>query len=193
MRDIAGEEKKSARLQQAVEMRDVFRRDEAPPVMARFRPGIGIEQIDAFQRPVGQELEKRAHVTWMDSDVGELLRFDECQELRHAIDEGFGTDEGDFGMKRRLMRKMLAAAEADLKSDGPVLEVVARWIELELRQKLGHQPRVMRTQGLALAPPVELEAPFPVAHFTAALSALTRSVFSQEKPPSPSACRPKWP
>lgn len=64
----------------------------------------------------------------------------------------------------------------------------------QMRKKPIHQFGMMTAQGFPLAPPVELEPLFGgLAHFTAALSAFTRSVFSQEKPPSFSAARPKWP
>ena len=92
------------------------------------------------------------------------------------------------------MRQMLAAAEADFE---PAALAHAgqriRQLHPELRQQLFHQLGMMTAQGFPLAPPVELEPLFAVDHFTAALSAFARSVFSQEKPPSLSGARPKWP
>ena len=62
-----------------------------------------------------KRFEQIAHIAVMDADIAEPLLLDERQQLGDAIDERLGADEIDFGMKRGLMRQMLAAAEADLE------------------------------------------------------------------------------
>ena len=97
-------------------------------------------------------------------------------------------------MKLGLMGQVLATAEADLKPERPTKSPQRiRKIHPQLRQEPIDELQMMTAQGFPLAPPVELIATFRLAHFTAALSFFTRSVFSQEKPPSFSGLRPKCP
>ena len=142
----------------------------------------------------GQRLEQIARIAVMNADIGELLLLDERQQLCDTIDEGFGTDEIDVADEARPdapdARRRRSRSRARFRASP---QARRREIDPQARQQLLHQLQMMTAQGMALAPPVELMAPFRRPHFTAALSALTRSVFSQEKPPSASAARPKWP
>ena len=62
-------------------------------------------------------------------------------------------------------------------------------------QEFIHQLRMQTAQGFPFAPSVKLVDWYGRCHFAAMafLSLATRSVFSQEKPPSLSGLRPKWP
>ena len=139
--------------------------------------------------------------------MSRLSTFDRRQGLGDAVDEGLAADEPDVGMSLRLGDQMLAAAEADLEPKLARLErkqrrsgFERRRIDLKRRQALGDQARMMRAQRLALAAPVKGAARLRFADAVPA-TALTRaqrswsarSVFSQEKPPSASGSRPKWP
>jgi hypothetical protein len=131
----------------------------------------------------------------MELHVGEVLLLHQRQHLGHAVDEGLGPDEGHVRMQFRLMRQVLAAAEADFQP-APLSHAGQRIMQRhpEVGQQLVHEFGMMTAQGFTLAPPIELEPLFGVDdHFSAALSAFTRSIFSQEKPPSFSGARPKWP
>jgi len=92
------------------------------------------------------------------------------------------------------MGQMLATAETDLQPArlGRPGQRIGQ-IDAQPGQQRFGQRQMMTAQGFAPAPPVKLEAWRLARHFTAALSAFTRSVFSQEKPPSFSGLRPKWP
>jgi hypothetical protein len=139
---------------------------------------------------------------------------DAGQRLGDAVDERFAADEADIAMGPRLGDEMLAAAEADLEPDFPRREreqrgAIAdrRWIDLEPRQAFFDQRSMIGPQRLAAAAPVE-RAPRRILvdararligvrlrtdQETRPRNELARSVFSQEKPPSASGLRPKWP
>ena len=128
----------------------------------------------------------------MNADIANGLLFDQRQQLCHAIAKRFGADEIHIRKQRRLMRQMLAAAEPNFQPHFADRQWIVQ-INPQLRQQFFHQLQMMTAQGLTPAPPVKLIAFLVFAHFTAALRAFTRSVFSQEKPPSFSGVRPKWP
>jgi hypothetical protein len=126
--------------------------------------------------------------------------------LHHAGEsrlEGLDADEAALRIGGRQRREVLARAEADLEphlrgrvgEEGARVEAGRRCV-LEIDQKLGQQPLdqglTRRPRRLAAAPAVEGLAPPPVAQ-SAPRIASARSVFSQEKPPSGSGARPKWP
>ena len=97
-------------------------------------------------------------------------------------------------VERCLVRQMLAAAKANFEPGLAIWgKLWRRNIDPQPRQQARHQLLMLRPQGMALAAAIELMATVRRLHFTAALSALARSVFSHEKPPSASAARPKWP
>jgi hypothetical protein len=97
-------------------------------------------------------------------------------ELRHAVDEGLDPNEAHIRPAARFVQNMLAASETDLqpyrrhlsgKQRSNIAGRFQRQIDAMQRQLLGQRIGV--------------------------LSALTRSVFSQEKEPSRPGLRPKWP
>ncbi len=78
-----------------------------PPLgMARFGPGIGVEQVDERQRPVGYPLEHPQRVAVKQTDVGQrgmqaAVAADMDQRLGDAVDERFGADEAVVGQHGR--------------------------------------------------------------------------------------------
>jgi hypothetical protein len=128
-----------------------------------------------------------------------------AEQAGDAVDEDLGTDQADLGMGGGLGREMLAAAEADLQPQrgGRRIEAAAG-IEGgaclgkrqgERRQPLLEQAAAPRPQPAAVAPAIEVRplAAGGLAQWSADFSPSTRSSRSQEKPPSASAGRPKWP
>lgn len=113
-----------------------------------------------------------------------------------------GADEPEGRMLLRLPQKMLARAEAHFQPD-----VVDRHRKVGLRIGVLAKPQRQRGKQLlaqsllprgglgALAAPVEkfLATLRRRRHATARFRLSARSVFSQEKPPSESGARPKWP
>jgi hypothetical protein len=105
-------------------------------------------------------------------------------------------------MRARLRQQMFATTKADFEPDfagdegeksSGVGDRPGR--DFKLRQAVFDQPGVVGPQRLAAAAPIE-RAPraFVVAvQETRPRNWLARSVFSQEKPPSASGLRPKWP
>ena len=159
-----------------------------------------------------QRFDQRARVAGANPDVGELLLVDRRQQLGDAVDEGLAADEADVRLFARPGGQMLAAAEADLEPEFAGANgrtgsrPRARPVDLEPRQQFGHEPRVIGAQRLALAAPVERPTLDRVGRGVRLRSAPSsrhdqarranwsaRSVFSQEKPPSASGARPKWP
>src|SRR3546814_6156972 len=110
-------------------------------------------------------------------------------------------------MRRRLGRKMLAAAESHFEPEiaGRTAEQprgieppAPRQNNTRLRQQFGEGAPAPRPEGPAATPSVErpartLRRCSAGNQVSAALSGSTRSVRSQEKPPSGSGARPKWP
>ena len=128
----------------------------------------------------------------MNADIADGFLFNQRQELGNAIAKRLRPDETHLWKQPRLMRQMLTTAKADFQPNLTGRQGVFQ-IDLQLRQQLFHELQMMTAQGFSAAPPVILKAFLAFAHFTAALRAFTRSIFSQEKPPSFSGFRPKWP
>src|SRR5262245_57661292 len=157
----------------------------------------------------------------MHADVGDVAGLDGAEKACHAVDEGLAADEADILAPRGLPQQMLARAEADLEPDlrdrlrkergksgrGPMREV-----EAEAQQEFADQPLLPRAQRLRFPPAVGPERRREIALCLLADHALScpapsrasvqvssarigsaRSSRSQEKPPSLSGCRPKWP
>ena len=133
----------------------------------------------------------------MDADVGEAAVVDQGAQAGQAVDEGLAADQPDLAMRLGLVGEMFAAAETNLKPYrvGLVIEQ-GRRIEFRLggdqqtRQQRIDQRLAARAQPLAVTPAVELTVPYQLS---AAFRSSTRSRRSQEKPPSASGARPKWP
>ncbi len=128
----------------------------------------------------------------MNADIANGFLFNQRQELGHPIAKRFRPDKIHIRKQRRLVRQMLAAAKTDFQPHLACGQGIFQ-VNPQLRQQVFHQLQMMTAQGFTAAPPVILKAFLAFAHFTAALRAFTRSIFSQEKPPSFSGFRPKWP
>ena len=133
----------------------------------------------------------------MDADVGEAAAVDQGAQAGQAVDEGLAADQPDLAVRLRLGGEMFAAAETNFEPYrvGLVIEQ-GRRIESRLggdqqsRQQRIDQRLAAPAQPLAVTPPVELPVPYQQS---AAFRSSTRSRRSQEKPPSASGARPKWP
>ena len=124
-------------------------------------PGIGMEQIDHGQRPIGHAGQRLQRIAMDEADIGEPLLLDLRQTLCHAVHIGLGPDQAVIGQHVGAIGEMFAAAEADLEMEG------ARIAEQSLRrdrafvrhrdpgQQIVHQPLLMRAQRLADRPAVK--------------------------------------
>ena len=159
-----------------------------------------------------------ARVARAQPDIVEALLVDRRQQLGDAVDERLAADEADIGILARLRDQMLAAAEADLEPDFArrkceqgLARGERRDIHFEPRQQLRDEARVMGAQRLAPAAAINSAAPVRAGlggvgfaarrerrqdgsrDYARPRNCSARSVFSQEKPPSASGVRPKWP
>ena len=92
--------------------------------------------------------------------------------------------------QRRLPRpQRMALAPPEEGALGFVVSS-ASFADYQRPQMAGTRPATMRKAG---SPPSRQIAGLRAGHFTALRIAAARSVFSQEKPPSLSGARPKWP
>ena len=170
-----------------------------------LRPGIGKQQEDALERRRRQRRQQQPGVVGEDPDVGDGLAPQVVEQAGDAVDEDLGADEADLGMGGRLRREVLAGTEADLEpqrrrrgaEQALRIEPLAfrRQRHRQRRQQLVEQRSAARPQLAAVAPAVEgrrrrVGRP---GQWKADLRLSTRSSRSQEKPPSASAGRPKWP
>src|SRR5579883_1792486 len=210
--DIGGESDLAAGTENAGELAHARRRDEAPLFVPPLGPGVRVKNEEPRYGAIRQRFDQRAGVARPEPDIVEPLLFDRRQRLGDAVDERFGADEADIAMRQGLGDQMLAAAKADFEPDLAGLERKKRRAikprrdaHFDLRQQFTQQRCVMAAQGLAMRPSIN-DAPLAglaggrriivvVQRDQAArrLKFSTRSVFSQEKPPSASGLRPKWP
>jgi hypothetical protein len=178
-----------------------------------LRPRIGIENEQAREGRARQRLDERAGVAGPQSDVFELFALDCRKRFRDAIDEGLGADQSDVAIGARLCDEMLAAAEADLDPDLARRKREQRAAfdrgfcpDFKLRQPALDERRMVTSKRLAMRASIERTPPAlrqagALCTFLSVwrnqeakrLKSSARSIFSQEKPPSASGLRPKWP
>ena len=99
----------------------------------------------------------------MQPDVGDLLKIDRRQRLRHSVDERLGADEPAARIGLRLRDQVLSAAESDLQAHvvdrdrKQRRQTAGRRVEVqrEARQQRVEQLRLPRAQRMALAPAKE--------------------------------------
>ena len=178
--------------------------DETPLGMARFGPGIGEQQEGARDRTIGQPIHQVAGIIGPDADVGNVLAFNLAQQGRDAVAIDLATDHECFGIAQGLPGEMLAGAETDFEPARGGHR--SRGIESEPRKQRLHQALLARAKAPADAPAVKIPWSWTLrraarvfvvrrspAQWRAAFRLSTRSRRSQEKPPSGSGLRPKWP
>jgi hypothetical protein len=185
---------------------DVKRRapDDSPLVMAELRPGVGKEDEDARERSCRKRGKNKPRIIDEEPDVAEPLPLDLGEQLDDAILEDLAADDPDTGMRCRLCGEMLAPAEADLEPDlvNRRMKECAGFERAGIGQR-DSEPRQQSFQQVLLAraqlaaAPATIEKPLLRALLLGAQNARrsssTRSSRSQEKPPSASGGRPKWP
>ena len=162
------------------------------------------------RQPSGRRRDQRRRVARPQPHVVERVLLDAGERLGDPVEERLATDEPDIAPRPGLRQQMFRPAKADLQPDFVRREreqsaAIAdlRAADLEPRQKLGDQARLMGPQPSAPAAPVERAARRIAGRLallrraadqaTRPRSWLTRSVFSHEKPPSASGGRPKCP
>lgn len=115
--DVGGEAEDRAGLQHARQLGQRGRRDKAALVVARFGPGIGIEEIGRIERSVRQLDKQLQRIVGEEPDIAETVLVDRFEQLGDAARKDFAADEAGGGIFCRDARQMLAAAGADLKFD----------------------------------------------------------------------------
>ena len=111
--DIAGEMERAAGLYDAGEFFQRRWRNEAALVVARFRPGIGIEQINRIDTGIGQGDEKFQRIIGEKPDIGKVAGNDGLHHLADAAGKHFAADKAGVRFFLCLARQMFAAAIAD--------------------------------------------------------------------------------
>ncbi len=178
-------------------------RNQAALVVTLFAPGIGKQDEDPGQASVGKLLQQLPAVFGQEADIRKPGFIDGREETRDPVLEDLAADQADGGMGLRLGGEMLAAAIADLQPDlvtrgveerGGVKPARFRQGEGQPRQEIVPKRLLAGPQRSSAAPAIERPMIlWRVGQAKAERSAGTRSSFSQEKPPSASGLRPKWP
>ena len=183
-------------------------------MMAAFRPRIGEQDKSAADAGRRQILKEWSDVVRKDSDIGQVPPVHAREQTGDAVHVGLGANETDGWVLTGLPKEMLPTAEADLEPDILLgLDEQLLWVEstapprgdLDLWQEILKQGTSRRAQPSTGPPAIEPlwlifghvrlcqpRGPAP-AQAAARCNSLTRSVFSQENPPSGSGSRPKWP
>jgi len=125
-----------------------------------FRPRIGIKQIDARERAIGQPVDEFAGVAVMQADVGERIVFDRGERLADGVDETVAGDECATRICLRLRDQMFGTAETDFKPHLVKLKIekfaqiggrrLAK-VERDTRQQSVEQRQLPRPQRMTLA------------------------------------------
>jgi len=176
-------------------------REEAALMVAPFRPGIRKQDEHAIDRGRQQRRDQQARVVGKDPNVAEAPLLDLREKLDDPVLENLAADEPGCRMPFGLLRQMLAAAEADLQPyRSPRGAEQSAGIEADRRRNSHSKPRQQPIDE-GLLPGTKRPAPAAAENEQRGLraknrqkmrrSSSTRSSFSQEKPPSGSACRPK--
>lgn len=187
----------TAMQQRAGKLIERARLDEASLVMTELRPGIGEEHIDAGKAGIGDPLQHAPRIVHVGADIGQSRGTHLREQLGHTILEGLAANETGRGMQLGLRCKMLSPAEPDLKckvsgSRKQSLKIKRSLRKALIRGKTGNKRPLMKTQRPPLSSAMERAAlPSGICQANMLLSWETRSVRSQENPPSASAARPK--
>ena len=114
--------------------------------MPAFRPRVGVEQEQPFDRRRGQRRQEQPRIVVEYPDIGEGPVLDMAQQGGDAVDKGLAADEADIGMGFGLPGQMLAGAEADFQPAGLTgRSEQRRQID---RAALGKPDQKVRQQGL---------------------------------------------
>lgn len=183
-------------------------RYHAPLVVPQLRPRIREQDEDPAERRVRQSRQQKPRIVHENADVAEAAAAYLGQKLDDAVLEYLGAQESHLGMRRCLLGKVLAGAEADLepklgRRNGEEALRIETALLREIDPQLGQQRReeiaLAGPQAPAAAPAVEDAPPCVGTRLRRIRQAKaerrlgTRSTRSQEKPPSASGWRPKWP
>jgi hypothetical protein len=199
---VGGDAQLRPRPHHAGEAGQIGRAHETALGVARLGPGIGKQQEDASQARIRQALDEEPGVVGPEPDIVELAPLDLAQKRGDAVAVDLAADERRLRRGLGLPGDMLAGAEADLEPKRGRRQRLAG-IEQQARQQFVDEPALAGTQAPADTPAIEVAPPggqvaggrgsAGVAQWKAAVRSSTRSSRSQEKPPSASGLRPKWP
>jgi hypothetical protein len=191
----------------AREQRECCRCNDPSLVMARLAPGIWKQDEDTIDRGLGQGRKQQPRIVAKQADIAETHLIDLTQQPGNAIDKRLAADKADVGVRLRLPGEMFAGAKANFEPQ-PVrgfreTGVRRKRRRLESTLTIGDQNFDFRQQRidqrLAIGPKRPPKPPTVqrtlgrTVQLNANFSWSAISVFSQEKPPSASGLRPKWP
>src|ERR1051325_5531258 len=109
-----------------------------------LRPGIGEQDERPPNRPRRQRFDKEPRVVGEEPQIAQPAAVDLAKQFGGAGFEASGANKADFGMPRRLLGEMLAAAKTDLE---PYVRDPGR------EQHLRVDPNGLRQRYCALRPP----------------------------------------
>lgn len=198
---IGCDAKLAARSQRAGNQLERLRRAESSFLVPSLGPRIGKEQEDARERTGRQGPQQQSRIIEQNADIPLPSCFEQKEQVRDAVDERLATEKADIRMKRSLGRQVLAAAEADFEPElarrrfedrGGVEQAFGRQADGQCLQSAPDQFRFASPQSTA-APAAIDSSGRRRGQARADFRLATRSVRSQENPPSASGWRPKWP
>ena len=83
--------------------------------MALLWPRVRVEQIDAFQRRIGQPRKHIKRVTHLEAHIGQALFVNMPKRADYAVEERLTANEAVIGAHRGLPSQMFTRAKADFK------------------------------------------------------------------------------
>lgn len=194
---IRGNAQLTSSQQHAGNLIERTRLDEPALVVTEFGPGVGEKYIDARKAGVGDPLQHAPRIVHVGADVGQSRGTQLREQLGYTILEGFAANEPGRRMQLGLCNKMLSPTEPDLKRKVLSARKQSLKVKRSIRKALiGGKTRYERPlMGTQRPPsPSTMECavlPSGSGQANMLFSWETRSVRSQENPPSASAARPK--
>jgi hypothetical protein len=180
-------------------------RHDSALMMATFWPRVGKQDKHTVDRNSWQRRNQQPRIAAKDADVFKMPARDLRQQFRYSVFEYFAAYEAGLGILLGLQREMFAPAKPDLQpSRSPeaveqhsgIERAGCRKIHDKLRQRTRDQGPLSGTKGSTAATAVDKPTPRRLrirAFQKARRRSSTKSNLSQEKPPSASGFRPKWP
>jgi len=204
---VAGEAQFTAILQQAGKAVQVGFGHHAAAMVTGFRPGVGKQHEYTANACVRQGVHQDARVIIVNTHIFQTRLIDMGKQAGDTVDKWLTADKADLRMVGGLGRQVLACTEADFQPDiragrteprtQSVLSLQAFRVDSKLRQQAVNQSLATEAQLFAVPSAIPARVGIfrcadqdaPKADFRSA----AMSVRSQEKPPSSSGMRPKWP
>jgi hypothetical protein len=183
-----------------------FARHDPAFVLPAFWPRIREQDEHAVDRCRRQRLREQSRVIGKDPNIVEPTLLDLGEQFDCSVLEYFAADKPGLRMLLGQLCEMLATAETDLEpnrgsrgtEESICIEATRCWeVYRQPRQQFVDEGLLSGTQSPPAAAAEDLMTPLRLAAGfvpqKARRSSSTRSSRSQEKPPSGSGRRPKWP